>query len=1044
MSNMAPLFSLFAIIPVILGGFYFYAHQRTYGNLDITTSSVAYNRTQYHDLLDWDKYALSIEGIPTLIHSGEFHYWRIPDRERWSPILKQYRAAGYNTIRIYFHWGYHSPDEGIYHFDGNRDIEYLLNLCEELNLFVLAAPGPYICAETQGGGYPSWLVAKRELNIRHNYIMLWRKYDPLFADYEVQWLNQILPIIARHQITENKNGKKGCVLGLQIDNELFETMANLLPIGLHDQMRVLAKAARDAGITVPLFTNDGFEEGGWVPRSSLINQKEKKKFWSKDKFGIDLYGFDKYVIFAPTSSPKSWLINSGVSVASWDEWNPKNLENSMDKLEKKVRGFGGGAKESPMFIPELQGGWFNHYQLQHTYDQIYDYYGDEYTKLILETAFAQGVTMSSIYMIYGGTNWGTIGDPDVYTSYDYSACIREFGMLSGRGRNVRKSLLLTRSFDPYFTKTERVSHPNVKSSIPHTLNLQRYSVGGDQEVTFTFFRNLDRKKRETFDVTIEEKGDTLTMGCYLPYKTSFIAVGNYTSQNDLHLIMSTIPILTRIVNKESNEEVWIVEPNVIGAMAFRTKEVKVTGNMQDDALRTDGPAIILTFEKDHGWTKIETVSGNLYIVGLSKSDASTLFAEFEEPYWNNGIKKYPAFVAWGADHFFYNKKKQALEINHKRFERTIHILSFEPIVDNRAIVSSDSFNLPFIYTLTYPNAPHISTAIKPTHWEYRTVDFKNLPWNDVKRLEGNASVTFDALDYHYTSGHILYRAKFQTPNKEDPEVILSLNARNRATVVVNGHIVGGHTTYSRQLFMPGAKIGPDPYFLGSHKYNLSPFLSHTSSLENELIILVESFGLNRQAFIMNDIRNPRGIINAKLKGLENDSISWEITGVDVRTLSIPYSSTGFPDENKVSGWKTYKNIECNDAIECTLPITVAMGVQWFRFRFDNELKKSVSSYHVPLRLHLDGEWTAMVFVNDVFIARYYGNGDGPQHDFYLPDNLIRTKNNEVKILAYTWKDTEGKLLIAGWPVLADSGNLITHETNGKPAEYVIYKDQITL
>lgn len=64
-----------------------------------------------------------------------------------------------------------------------------------------------------------------------------------------------------------------------------------------------------------------------------------------------------------------------------------------------------------MFIPELQGGWFNHYQLQHTYDQIFDYYGDEYTKLIVEASLAQGVTMASVYMIYGGTNWGTLGDP---------------------------------------------------------------------------------------------------------------------------------------------------------------------------------------------------------------------------------------------------------------------------------------------------------------------------------------------------------------------------------------------------------------------------------------------------------------------------------------------------------------------------------------------------------------------------------------------------------------------------------------------------------
>ena len=64
-----------------------------------------------------------------------------------------------------------------------------------------------------------------------------------------------------------------------------------------------------------------------------------------------------------------------------------------------------------MFIPELQGGWFNHYQLGHTYDAIYDFYGDNYTKVVVDSVLAQGVSAVSIYMIYGGTNWGTIGDP---------------------------------------------------------------------------------------------------------------------------------------------------------------------------------------------------------------------------------------------------------------------------------------------------------------------------------------------------------------------------------------------------------------------------------------------------------------------------------------------------------------------------------------------------------------------------------------------------------------------------------------------------------
>ncbi|KAG0747838.1 hypothetical protein G6F57_008660 [Rhizopus arrhizus] len=1032
---MAPLFSLFAVIPVVLGTFFYYAHYRTFGNLDITTTSVAYNRTKYHSLLDWDKYALEIEQVPTQIHAGEFHYWRVPDRDRWPTILKQYRTAGFNTIRIYFHWGYHSPDEGVYLFDGNRDMDYLLSLCEDLGLFVLAAPGPYICAETQAGGYPSWLPAKRELRIRHNYMMLWRVYDDRFAAYEIQWLQQILPIIAKHQVTANTESRKGCVLAVQIDNELFESMANLLPIGLHDQMRVLAKAARDAGITVPLFSNDGFEEGGWVPRPELDGKK--LKLWEKKKFGLDLYGFDKYVIFAPSSSPKSWLINSGVSVGSWEEWNPKNMENSMDRLEKKVRGFGGGAKESPIFIPELQGGWFNHYQLQHTYDQIFDYYGDEYTKLLYESSLAQGVTMASIYMIYGGTNWGTLGDPDVYTSYDYSACIREFGMLSSRGRNLRKTILLTRSFDPYFTKTERVDHPNVKTSIPHTLNLQRQAVKADQAVTFTFFRNFDRKKRATFEVTVEaEDKSTATVGCHLPYKSSFIAIGNYVTQNDLHLVLSTIPILTRLVNSESHEEVWIVEPNLVGGMVFKNKQVKITGNMQNNVLRADGSLVVLSFEKSRGWTKIETATGHLYIVGLDKYDAGTLYAEFDEPYWATGEKKHAPFVAWGADEFYYNKKSQELEVKHRISEKSAHFLSFSTMDDARVKAGSALYDLPIIHSLVFEHHKSpLPVSVQFNQWETRSVDFADMPWSSIEKT--NRTIAFDSLDHLFTSGHILYRKLFKHPGHK---VKLSLNMRNRATVLLNGRVIGGHTTYSRQLFSTGAKIGPDPWFLGTQTYDLSHALSEN---ENELVILVESFGLSRQAFIMNDIRNPRGIIQAKLSGTTEEK-EWEIAGVDVRLLANAYSSTGFPDEAYEKGWQKLGRVEEEKGVY-KMPISVKQGAQWFRFRFDHQLKKNGHLYHVPLRLHLDGEWTAMVILNDVLIARYYGNGDGPQHDFYLPEGLLLNKNNEVKVLAYTWNDTVGEIYIAGWPVLQDSGNLITHyESNAKPQEYMVYKDHILM
>ncbi|KAH8548924.1 glycoside hydrolase superfamily [Umbelopsis sp. PMI_123] len=962
-----------------------------------------------------------------MIFSGEFHYWRLPDRTRWEPTLKQYKAAGLNAIRIYFHWGFHSPAEGVYHFDGNRDIEYLLNLCEKLNLYVMAAPGPYICAETHAGGYPSWLVAKRHLRIRHNMAMLWRTYDEEFAMHELEWYRQILPIIARHQIT---NKPQGCVIAVQPDNELFEVMHGLLPVGLHDQMRILAKGARDAGITVPLFTNDGFEEGGWIPRTTFARTGMPHRDQSKG-FGIDWYGFDKYVVFAPSSSPKSWLIDDGQGAGEWSEWDPRIVKNAVDKLEKTVRGFGGGAAETPLFCPEMQGGWFNHYLLNHTYDEIFDFFGENYTKLILDSLLAQGVTMNSIYIIYGGTNWGMLGDPDVYTSYDYSACIREYGYISSRLRAVRQSILFSRSFGIYLTKTDRVESPTITLSIPDVLNVQRITAPGvsDQQVEFSFLRNFDKKRRDTFQIEVPftsymNQTITLALSCQLPYKQTMTTVGNYVAANGARLILSTLPIITRILTADKSTEVWIVAGNSIGEIAFDNsdKDLDFTGNMRH-SLRDQGAAIVIGFGDIQGWTKVSKAGKSMYIVSLSPNDVATLYADFHDPFWHKEeAVSQPTIVTWGSDSAYYNHEEGKLEISYNDDELDLHILSFDK---TQVALAQDKYNLPFIYhqPLNRAHQDEPTLQIPLTNWEFRTTDLATLPWTDLVP-KGKEIASFDSLDHLYTSGHVLYRTTFKADQGKN--VTLSLNARNRATVILNGKIIGGHTTYSRQLFMPGAKIGPDPSFLGSQKHTLPSALLNGV---NDLVIAVDSFGLCRQAFIMNDIRNPRGIISAKLSGLDaaakkEAEDGWKIAGVDVQQLSNPYDTTGWPDERtKSTQWDDMKVIEELTAHPVsTFKVFAADGPRWIRFTFDYDHPADV---HAPLRLHLDGAFTAIVLLNDIVVGRYYGNGDGPQHDFYLMDGLIKPQGNQVEMLVYTWNNVDdAQAFISGWPIIPGSGNLI--------------------
>lgn len=259
--------------------------------------STKYDEVKYGSRVNWSKKGLLINGRPVVIVSAEFHYFRVPDVKRWPRILRQIRGLGFNAIRLYFHWGYHSPENGKYIFEGARDVSYLLRLCEELHLYVIAAPGPYICAETALGGYPTWLVAKRELRIRHLKHHFIKRFDEKFADFEKQWIEEIITVIKKHERTTNP---EGCVILLQIENELLQKVPGI-SFSCDEEMRCLAVAARDAGSTLPIFHNDDSPHGSWSTGAP-------NRYWknlllaSSTSYRTDIYGVDLYFIFAPTDA----------------------------------------------------------------------------------------------------------------------------------------------------------------------------------------------------------------------------------------------------------------------------------------------------------------------------------------------------------------------------------------------------------------------------------------------------------------------------------------------------------------------------------------------------------------------------------------------------------------------------------------------------------------------------------------------------------------------------------------------------------------------
>ena len=77
-------------------------------------------------LIDYDKYSLIINNKPTVIKSAAIHYFRIPGTNVWHDRLSKLKGCGYNAVDIYFCWGYHSKNPGVYDFTGVKNIRALL------------------------------------------------------------------------------------------------------------------------------------------------------------------------------------------------------------------------------------------------------------------------------------------------------------------------------------------------------------------------------------------------------------------------------------------------------------------------------------------------------------------------------------------------------------------------------------------------------------------------------------------------------------------------------------------------------------------------------------------------------------------------------------------------------------------------------------------------------------------------------------------------------------------------------------------------------
>ncbi len=178
-----------------------------------------------------------LNGAPLRVLSGALHYFRVVPGQ-WRDRLLKLKAMGLNTVETYVAWNLHEPRPGAFRFDGALDLPAFIRLAQELGLYVIVRPGPYICAEWEFGGLPAWLLADPAMEVRCCY----PPYLAAVRRFYTALLPQLLPLQAQHG---------GPILAMQVENEYGSYGSDAQYV---EWVRALMV---ELGVATLLFTSDG-------------------------------------------------------------------------------------------------------------------------------------------------------------------------------------------------------------------------------------------------------------------------------------------------------------------------------------------------------------------------------------------------------------------------------------------------------------------------------------------------------------------------------------------------------------------------------------------------------------------------------------------------------------------------------------------------------------------------------------------------------------------------------------------------------------------
>ncbi|KAH8928260.1 glycoside hydrolase family 35 protein [Atractiella rhizophila] len=893
----------------------------------------------------FDEYSLMINGQRIFLSSGEFHPWRLPVPALWLDVLQKMKALGFNGVSIYTHWGMIEPRQGELDFEGINDLQLFFDSAMEAGLWVTVRPGPYINAETTGGGIPGWVAASLA-TLRDNstaYFNAWKPY-----------ISEISRIAARNQVD-----KGGPVILFQIENEYKQNNVTV------PYMESLSAIVKENGVTVPITFND-------------VNERDN---FARGPGAVELYGFDNYPLRFDCSNPSIW---------------PSSVAETHYSYHQKVN------PQQPLYFPEYQAGAFDAWgPTSPGYDKCLDLLNDEFQSVYYRNLWAQNAKMINYYMAYGGTNWGQIAFPGVYTSYDYGSPIRESRELAFKAPELKRQLTFLRSVKEFY-KTIQLSNGTSQHTDNDAIHVTELR-NPDNLAAFYVVRNKDTRTKEPSTFTLEMDGvrsgvlelpvrlhgrEAKLLPCDIPFGDGYIAgmtaqiffAGKVGNSTVLHAYAPwTDDFMFTVTGKT---QPW-PSPSASGGSV----SVKTTGRSSTYTVKPLKNLVIIYWAAFDSFLIFSPPSGtDRYWDSMLQGPASNQHKNFD------GIGSFDNVLVWGP-YLLRSARREggdlflsgdvdgdtALVITSPSFKRLFwneEELPFEDVGWGYFWSANVSFGDPKIY---FPKLGELEWRMKDSLPE-REATFDDTAWKEGKD-------DLDACKYGFCVGHVLYRGHFLGSNQiHGINLTLRGGTAFAASVYVDNYFIG--TTYGNSSNHRNDVPETETIF---------SFDTPLSEGEHIVTILCDNMGLeeSNDSIVHESIKDPRGVVNWNFVGsgagalkTATETMKWKVQGnVLGDKLRKIVNAGGLYGERE--GWHLPSFSPSKEGWVIGSPMndgSPSATVTWFRTAFSLDIPEGYDvatflQFPPPLtKTALEEPYRAQIYINGWQMGKYVSNL-GPQSKF---------------------------------------------------------------